>query len=293
MKNKINIRNLILKQKKTTDLDTQNRILSDAFDLLDKRVDSHNISNRFTIFHILLTNRITQLSMVAGIVIAIIVFAHSMDNSVSICTLAVAEVVENIDNVDTFTYRYRLQESNGSVNHNKTSETVLYISPDYGLRLGTYVDGKAETRTYLLPAEKVMITVMPDQKQYKRNPITDSAIEQVMDEKDPRQLIRQFLSCDYTDLGCSNVSGVQARGIEVTNPAFLLNSMTNVVGRLWVNVNTQLPVRMEIEGTDQASSKRLQIITDEFRWQASLQKDDLNPFIPEDYILDENGQSNE
>lgn len=291
MKNEKDIKKLILKQKTTTDLQTQNKILSDAFDALDKRVASDVKPDTVPLIHIVLTNRIAQLSMVAGIIIAIVVSAQFFDNSPALCTLAIAEVKQNIDDVDTFTYRCRRHEPNGAALNHNTTETVLYISPDYGVCLGTYVDGKAEARTYLLPAEKVMITVLPESKQYKRNPITDSTIEQVMDENDPRQLIRQFLSSDYTDLGCSEVSGVQARGLEVTNPPFMLNTMKDVIGRLWVNVSTQLPVRMEIEGTDQATGKRLQIITDEFRWQASLQKDDLSPFIPEDYVLDENGHS--
>ena len=44
---------------------------------------------------------------------------------------------------------------------------------------------------------------------------------------------------------------------------------------------------MELEGTDIASSKRIQIVTDEFRWEADLQQDDFGPFIPEDYTMDE------
>ena len=87
------------------------------------------------------------------------------------------------------------------------------------------------------------------------------------------------------------ICGIECRGIEVSNLGFMQDSMKNVIGRLWVNVKTQLPVRMELEGIDIATSKRVKIVTDEFRWAADLQKEDFGPFIPEDYVLEEENDS--
>jgi hypothetical protein len=283
----MNIKKLILRQKVKTDLATQDKILAGAFKQLDDMADSDRHCQPLSFYQAILNNRAAQLTAVAGFLAAIFITAYYVGNPVEICSVAVAQVAENIDNVNTFTYRHYRQIVNGMSDGPDKTETVLYISPNHGVRFATYVDGKAETRTFLLPAEKVMITVIPQEKQYKRDELTDQALRQVQREKDPRALIRQFLSSDYMDLGCAVICGVRSRGFEVSNPGLLQNSMKNVVGRLWVNVKTQLPVRMELEGTDIETLNRVKIVTDEFRWDASLQKDDFGPFIPADYVLDE------
>ncbi len=286
MKSDKDIKKLILSRKVKTDLQTQEKILAGAFDVLDNIAASKQRAKRISFCQILLHNRITQLAAVAGIIIAIFATSHYIGQPVKICSEAIAQVSKKLDRVDAFTYRYCQQVLNNGASEGHNTETVLYISPAHGVRLGTYVDGKTETRTFLLPAEKVKITVLPEEKQYTQDELSEQAFEQVQRDNDPRELIRQFLSSDYTDLGCQVVCGIQAHGIEVSNPGFLQNSMKNVVGRLWVNVKTQLPVRMELEGTDLATLKRIRIVTDEFRWKAGLQENDFGPFIPDDYVLE-------
>ena len=287
MRSKKNIKELILSQKVKTDLQAQDKILAGAFAQLDDFTDVVQPSPPLSFYQAALNNRVAQLAAVIGIIAGIFITAHYVGNSVEFCPEAMAQVSGNIANVHTFTYRYCQQILNGGPDRADNAETVLYISPDHGVRLGTYVDGKAEMRTFLLPAENVKITVMPEEKRYKRDELTEQTFGQVQREKDPRELIRQFLSSDYTDLGCAVICGIQSHGIEVSNPGFLQHSMKDVVGRLWVNVKTQLPVRMELEGTDIASSNRVKIVADEFRWEADLQRGDFGPLIPEDYVLDE------
>jgi outer membrane lipoprotein-sorting protein len=286
MKTIKDIKKLILTQQIKTDQRTRDKILSGAFAQLDAVADTNRHSQPFSFYQVLLHNRVAHFATVAGIIFAIFITVHFAGKPITVCSVAVAQVIEKIDNVHTFTYRYYQQILNGEANHKGQTETVYYVSPDYGVRLGTYVDGKTEEQTFLLPAEKVKITVIPEEKQYKRDELTGQTFG-LAQQEDPRKLIRQFLSSKYTDLGCAVISGIECRGIELSNPGFMQDSMKNVVGRLWVNIKTQLPVRMELEGIDLATSKRVEIVTDEFRWDADLQKDDFGPFIPEDYVLEE------
>lgn len=279
MKTEKQIKELMLRGEIQTDLPTRERILAGAL----AELDHHTRENQ----GMRPGRRIIQLAAAAGFIAAVFVTAHYVGRPVQLCSVAFAQVAEKIDSVHTFTYRYYQQVLNGRAGQADKTETVYYVSPDHGVRLGTYVDGKTEMQTFILPAEKVKITVLPDEKQYTRDELTEQTLGEAQREKDPRALIRQFLSSEYTDLGCAEVCGIQCRGIEVSNPGFLRDSMRNVVGRLWVNVKTQLPVRMELEGTDLATLKRVRIVTDEFRWEAGLQREDFGPFIPEDYVLDE------
>ena len=289
MRSEKNIKKLILRQKIKTDQQTRDKILAGAFSELDKIADAGRNCQPLSFYQSLLNNRVAQLAAVVSIIAAMFIAVHFVGTPVEVCSVAVAQVSENLDNVHAFTYRHRRQTLDGNSDRADKAETVLYISPDHGVRLGTYVNGKTEMRTFLLPAENVKITVIPQEKQYKRDELTEQAFGQAQREKDPRQLIRQFLSSDYTDLGPAVVCGIESHGIEVSNPGFLQNSMKDVVGRLWINVKTQLPVRMELEGTDIASSNRVKIVTDEFRWEVGLQKEDFGPFIPADYVLDIRG----
>lgn len=292
MKSEKNIKKLIRSQEIKTDSRTRDKILAGAFAQLDEYAASGRLRPSSGFFRAALNNRAVQLAAAASIIVAIFIIADYIGSPVEVCSVAMGQVSENMNNVRTFTYRYCQQILDGRPNRANQTETVLYISPDQGVRLSTYVDGKAEMRTFLLPAEKVKITVMPEEKQYKRDELTEQTFGQVQREKDPRELIGQFLSSDYRDLGCAVVGGIRTRGIEVSNPGFFQGSMKDAVGRLWINVKTQLPVRMELEGTDLASSNRIKIVTDEFRWDADLQKDDFGPFIPADYVLDESNNKN-
>ena len=296
MRSEKNIVKLIRSQETKTDPQTRDKILAGAFAQLDEFAAADRSARPMGLFHRIMSSRITQLAAAAGIIIAIFITADYIGNPVQICTIALAQVSDNsslekfIDqvlHVNAFTYCYRRHTLNGRPDGQDRSETVLYIMPDHGVRLGTYVDGKTEMRTFLLPAEKVKITVLPEEKQYKKDELSEQTFSQVQREKDPRGLIKQFLSSDYRDLGCAMIDGIQSHGIEVANPGFFQDTLKNVVGRLWINVKTQLPVRMELEGTDIATSNRIRIVTDEFRWEAGLQKDDLGPFIPKDYVLEE------
>jgi len=283
----MNIKKRIQHHTIKTDPQTQDKILAGAFSELDRIADARQRPQTAPVLRLLLHNRPAQLAAMFCVITAIFMIAHFIGKPVKICSVAMAQVAENINNVHTFTYRYYQHIVNGRADRVDQTETVYYISPEHGVRLGTYVDGRTETRTFLLPAEKVKITVIPQTKQYKRDELTPQTFGQIQRENDPRELIKQFLSSEYTDLGCKLVCGIESHGIEVSNPGFMQDTMKDVVGRLWINVKSQLPVRMELEGIDIATSQRVEIVTDEFRWEPGLQKDDFGPFIPEDYVLNE------
>lgn len=286
----MNIKKLIQRQHIKTDPQREDKILTGAFAELDRIAEANRRSQVVPFFTLLLHSRPAQLAAMVCVITATFMTAHFIGKPVPICSVAMAQVSQNMNNVHTFTYRYFQHIIGGREEPGKQTETVYYISPDYGVRFGTYVDGKTEQRTFVLPAEKVKITVLPEEKKYKRDELTPQTLGQVQHKNDPRELIKQFLSSEYTDLGCKVVCGIESHGIEVKNPGFMQDSMKDVVGRLWINVRTQLPVRMELEGIDMATSQRVKIVTDEFRWDASLQKEDFGPFIPEDYVLNEDAE---
>jgi hypothetical protein len=98
--------------------------------------------------------------------------------------------------------------------------------------------------------------------------------------KDPAEYIKRFLARPYRELGRSVIDGVEVEGIEVTDPPTDDNKLENAVGRMWVDVQTELPVRIEIEGT--ADGKIVHWFM-EFRWSEAVPASVFEPNIPSDY----------
>jgi hypothetical protein len=71
----------------------------------------------------------------------------------------------------------------------------------------------------------------------------------------------------------------QAEGIEVADPPTQDGPDLNGVGRLWVSVETGLPVRIELE---QRAQERVAWVLD-FRWGEQVDADAFRPNVPEGF----------
>ena len=82
------------------------------------------------------------------------------------------------------------------------------------------------------------------------------------------------MSRPYKELGRSVIDGVQVEGIEVKNPPTEGEQLENAVGRLWVDTETELPIKIEIEGT--ADGKMVRWIMD-FKWAEAVNSSLFDP----------------
>jgi outer membrane lipoprotein-sorting protein len=97
----------------------------------------------------------------------------------------------------------------------------------------------------------------------------------------PTGIIKEFMSSEYTKLGRKTIDGVEAEGIEIKEPGFY--GFESTVGRLWIDIETNLPVRMEIEGIMRAIETT--ITTYDYNWDAELDQSIFQLNIPDDYTL--------
>jgi len=98
--------------------------------------------------------------------------------------------------------------------------------------------------------------------------------------KDPADYVRRFVARPHKELGRSVIDGVEVEGIEVTDPPTDGESLEKAVGRMWVDVETELPVRIEIEGA--ADGQSVQWLMD-FKWSEAVAPAVFEPNIPPDY----------
>jgi hypothetical protein len=84
----------------------------------------------------------------------------------------------------------------------------------------------------------------------------------------------------YKEIGRKTLDGIEVEGIEVQDPPMDGESLEHAVGRMWVDMKTEMPVQIEIEGL--AKGQRVQWIMG-LRWDAAVNPAVFVPDIPDDY----------
>jgi len=283
MKFSINIESLIKKLRIKSDAEMQERILGDAVSALEKGVREDAAKKRSDVFAITIRINRAKLVSAAGIIFAVLAGIYYFNVSFGSGSVTWAEVAQNVEQVETFTYRMRTSRIVGQQTERGGAETILYFSPKYGVRLGTYIGGRLRRREFVVPGENAVVSVRPQEKKYTRTLLDEEQFDKIQRQKDARLLITSFMSGEYRKLGSAVIDGMKVYGIEINNPMQANDILENAVGRLWVDTKTDLPVRMELEGVMVGGSVRVKMVTDEFRWNVGLEAGDFRLNIPDDY----------
>ena len=152
-----------------------------------------------------------------------------------------------------------------------------YMARDYGERSDTFMDGKLMEISYRLPRKNVNYRILVDRKQYWRRNVSYDQAALDRDPDDPRTWLKRVLSDDYVKLGRTTIDGVVVEGIE----GHRLESGGETVGRFWVDVETSLPVRIEMTGME--GGQMMKLVMENFDWNAQLDESFFEPNIPADY----------
>jgi hypothetical protein len=151
-------------------------------------------------------------------------------------------------------------------------------------------DKKVTTIAYILPEQKLMLSIMPGQKKYMRMELNDDSLARMKKQNnDPREMMKQILACKYTELGRSEINGIEVEGFKTTDPMFSAGMAEDVEVKLWVDVETWLPVLWEI---DMKMNEQMEVhcVISDFQWDIPVVASDFEPAIPEDYTsLEDDG----
>ena len=230
--------------------------------------------------------KMTKLAAAAAIIVAVILGLNLIGIRVDGASVAWAEVAKKVEQIESFIFQHQIGIT--SVAEGTTiqeSELTTYVSLEYGLRQDTYMNGQVFSISYV-PLEGTIITgVWPSRKKYVRMSTTEEQMRKTHDQSNPKGMIKEFMSFEHTELGRKIIDGVEAEGIEVNDPNFLSFVFESVVGRLWVDVETNLPVRTEIRGVTGDGSIETKIVAYDFDWDAEPGTSVFEPNIPDDYTL--------
>ncbi len=233
----------------------------------------------------IMKSRIIKIAAAAIIIISVL-FGLQFIGGPDMASVAWGKVVENVEQIESFIFQQQINIT--SVAEGTTiqeSELTTYVSLEYGLRQDTYMNGQVISISYV-PLEGTTITgVWPSRKKYVRVSTTEEQMRRTHDQSNPKGMIKEFMSFEHTELGRKIIDGVEAEGIEVNDPNFLSFVFESVVGRLWVDVETNLPVRTEIRGVTGDGSIETKIVAYDFDWDAEPGPSVFEPNIPDDYTL--------
>jgi outer membrane lipoprotein-sorting protein len=237
----------------------------------------------------IMKSRLTKLAAAAVLVISVLLIIDNIGPT----SVALAEVLKKVEQVPVFMYKMRMQVTGNIVPGrpfgNMEQEATIIISTDLGMKMEmTMTDPNSGEQMiqqmYLLPEQKEMIMIMPQQKKYVRMEITDELLTRMKKQSnDPREMIEKILNYEYTKLGRSVIDGITVEGFETTDPAVYGGVMGDSIKiRLWVDIQTWLPVLTEMD-IELGEQMRIQGVIYDYQWDIQVDKSEFVPVIPEDF----------
>jgi outer membrane lipoprotein-sorting protein len=222
---------------------------------------------------LIMRNRIAQLAAAAAIITAVSIVLYHLGVSPDGANVAWGDVSARVKNAPTVTYKARLT-MNDPQGRQVVDESDVYVDQEQRCRIDSRVDGQPHTIKYLVPARKTFVMVQPELKKYMEGTLSDAEVAEMLEQQDPRRFCPQVLAGDYSKLGRSEIDGIEVEGIEAP--------LDNQTLRLWVDVKTNWPVRIEVDGKF-GQHQSSHVVFDRFQWDAELDPALFEPNIPADY----------
>jgi len=204
--------------------------------------------------------------------------------------VAIAKVLDKINKIPVFAYRMKMNiEDMSAVPEGRIDglEMQAYISTDIGMRMDAYLKDKLVSKTYIVFEEQVIYSVLPEQKKYMRMNLNDEILEKMQEDNgDPRAMLKDFMEYETEQLGKSVIDGVEVKGIESRDPNIAEGMLGNAVGRIWVDTEDELPVKIEIEVFSEDGQERvMDMIMDRFQWGIEIPESEFALNLGDDYEL--------
>lgn len=234
-------------------------------------------------------NPIAKLAIAAVVTVACIVGLFMWRGTGS--GVALADVLARIQQVSVYMYQMTATTTGqmpGGRALDQDMHCTMLISQDLGTKMTMEMTDPNSGQgilqeQYMLPHEKAMVMIMPSQKKYMRMELDDTLFERTQKQNnDPGAMVKQILDCEYESLGRSTIDGVEVEGFQTTDPNYLGSMLGQVDVKIWVDVETQLPVRSEMD-MQMGDAVQMHAVIHGFRWDVSVDAAEFDPVIPDDY----------
>lgn len=287
MKPADNISNSIKRLHVPTSAELDEKIHREISNAVVETENKKSAEPELNIWRTIMKSRIIKLAVSVVIIIGVLVGINYLDKQSSV---AWGSLVERVEKIKTVAYQMKMTMK-GLPNMPPSEQTMemqakVYQSSEYGMCVDGFRGEKLVSQTYVLPQQQVLVSVMPMQKKYMKMHLNDDILQKTKQQfGDPKKMVEEFMKYKYTELEPNNINGKKAAGIESRDLKMGGGMFDKVLARLWVDVETQLPVLMEMETSGKQGEMEMKMVMDEFDWAIELDKSLFEPNIPADYTL--------
>lgn len=249
----------------------------------NETIPSRSIGPGWFSWRTIMKSPLTKLSTAAVLAVALTIIFMGEGKS----GMVLAEMLEKLARIQSysFTQEWTIEQEAGSI---QVIQSKTYISEDAGMRSDTMMGGSAIAHTYVPPQGHDIIQVLPSNKMYMKSKMSQAQMTEMQRRSDPRHWLAELDDYHTVDLGHKTEDGRALMGFEIDDPAYLAFLFERARAELWVDAETQLPVRLEIEATSADGGIKNHIVATDFDWNAELAPQVFEPNIPADYTLKAN-----
>lgn len=237
----------------------------------------------------IMKNPLSKLAVAAALVVAGIAAAFMWSGTQS--SVALADVLTRMQEVRAYVFRSTSTITGmkvGDTTIDTESRSTVTTSEEYGTKI--VIDtvqpngvGNMTQEMYMSPQKGTALTIMPQEKKYMRMEYDESMVERMRGQNDnPSAIVQLALGQGYESLGRETLDGVEVEKFRSTDPNFMGSVMDQPELMIYVDVETQLPVRMDID-TQMGEGGRIHTAMYDFQWDVVVDAAEFNPVIPDDY----------
>jgi hypothetical protein len=301
MKSSEHIERIVGQARLTADHVTDARILRDAGQAFVESAKSRPATWRPgpTLWRTIMENKVTRYSAAAVVTLAAALVLLSPFGTSRNGSIVLADVVEKVSGMGNSVLRGRrtVWENDQEEPSLKATGTA-YVSSEHGYMEEQYdADGNLTHRAYFLKEPRRFVLVIPSEKRYLEVPVSEDIFDRLTTVLTPSGMLAHITSSPHAELGRRQSDGLKVEGFETNDhrlfavPGALqfLLPVNDLTARLWIDVDSSLPVGIEIDFTTNrtvlAGFKKLraEFRTDEIQWNAELPTGIFDPNIPADY----------
>lgn len=288
MKPERDIKNMVRELDMQIDPCVDQRMLNRTLGRLKEVTENPPAAWRPMIWRRTMRSPIARLAVAAALLLVALLGLHFF---VDTSHVAWASVLEKVRSIDTYVYRVREIETTGprpeSFEFVTEKETTVYQSPSEGLLKEKYWNGELFARYCWSRRKNEYLGICHPLEEYERLPLQ---VDWTGDDSDPRRMIVQVLESPYVPLGRTEIAGRVAEGVQTEDPELLSwyvpAKVKHFAAQVWTDVETALPVWVEIGFTPEGSGLQTTVVIDRFQWDVMVDPNLFEPDVPANFAFD-------
>ena len=234
-------------------------------------------------WRIIMSSKVTKFAIAAALIIAVGV-GMMLIGGPDMPKVAWASVVAKLENIETLKNKVFLTVERIAENQTDELDFTVHRSQEYGIRRDTYMGTELVSVLYLPAQGNEFVEVVPPMKKYVTGTMSSSILDKAK-STDLTLMVTELMKMDYVEIGSKTINGIEAEGIQFTDPKFGAYLFDNGAGELWVDPLTNLPVYLIAEGDAANGAVHMKLVVDQFEWSTELDAEDFEPDIPRGYTL--------